>query len=143
MAVIKAPLRGGRLDDDRAEGHPGDDPVPRRKVLGIRFGAWRKLRNDRAGGKNLLRKPTVFGWIDDIGSGAEDGNRSAARIECRAMCSRIHTARQTRDDGYSCLGELRRDSFRCLPAIGVARRVPTMRDRCVIGWQQLAADIEN
>src|SRR5947208_2570930 len=64
-----------RLDHQRAEAEAGDDPVTGREVEGVRLGAQRVVGHDRA----LLRDPgvqaPVLGWIDDIDTAAQDGDR--------------------------------------------------------------------
>ena len=125
VAVISAPLRAGASMISVPSVMPGDDPVPGRKILGVRFCAWRELGEDGSGLQDLFGKPPVLGWIDHVWSGAEHRDRSAARFERGAMGGRIHPARQSRDDSDASLGELRRDSLGGLPSI---RRRPARTD---------------
>ena len=104
-----------------------------RKILGVWFCARRKLRENGAGFEDLFRKPAVLGRIDDVWSGAEDGDRAAARFKRGAVGRGVHAASQPRDDGNTGLSQLGGDSFGDLPSIGSRPARTDDRDRCVVG----------
>lgn len=64
------------------------------------------LADDRALGDDALDQVAVFRWVDDVQAAAEDGDRTAAGVERRAMRVRVDAAGEATDDSDCRAGQL-------------------------------------
>src|SRR5581483_11192001 len=110
----------GRLDDENAEGKPGDDAIAAREVVRHRRHAGRELRHQQSLRGDLVRELAMLRRVDAIQSGAAHGDRIAAGIERTAMRGAVDALCQSAGDDEPRLGEDRSE---------LARVVETFRRR--------------